>query len=295
METIECVHSVKAMLVGHADDVDILVIDNGSTPENLAILEAALPQSINLQKERVNLGFAGGHNLAIRQAISQNYQYIWLLNNDCVVYPDTLVELISEIEVYPNCAACSSVIVPRGRPDLVDFCGAVEDWTRLDSIRCPSLEDAPEFLQRHAANLWAVGTAILFRVAALQRIGALDERYFAYYEDNDIGARIIEHGYTTRVALRSRVEHACFDGDMYARKPYFFYLMSRNCLLYMLEHTPIPYRRLIRLRMLYRALYFAEKLYAMGFPEKGDACFLGIADGLANRFGPPHLERPVPY
>jgi GT2 family glycosyltransferase len=135
----------------------------------------------------------------------------------------------------------------------------------------------------------------MLRVAVVKQIGKLDDRLFAYYEDDDFGARLIENGWHTRIVTNAEVEHACFEGDMYQRPPYFFYLMTRNALLFALRHTPTDHRRFLRLKFVDRSLFMANKLLQQKQPEKANACLLGLADALRGIGGAPILDRAVPW
>lgn len=132
----------------------------------------------------------------------------------------------------------------------------------------------------------------MLRISALRQVGLLREDFFAYYEDNDLCARLAAAEWTCRIASDSVVTHPLpvRDSD---RPPYYFYLMLRNYLLFWSSHTPPSYRRFLRLRLLDQAFFDATKLYRAGFKAHGDAALLGIYDYLRGRFGAPgSLVRP---
>jgi len=292
--TLDCVQSLQHAVLPETVKCDIRVVDNGSVHAQVETLKAGLPSDVELVLNPVNTGFTGGQNLNIRHALANGYDYVFLLNNDTVVDPRAIAEIIREMSSDPRCGAASPVIARLGHRDVIDFCGAIHDWQLIDTIRVGSIAEAPQFLAEHADQVWAVGTALMLKVAALREVGVLDERMFAYYEDDDIGARLIAAGWRTRIVLSAIVEHACFDGDMYQRQPYFFYLMTRNSLFFAIKHVPHGFRRALRLKFIDRSLVMAEKLISQGQTDKANACMLGLADGLAGRGGAPMLDRPVP-
>lgn len=293
-KTLDCVQSVRRSILPDTLQCDIRVVDNGSGSAQVDILKAGLPPDVALIVNPENTGFTGGQNLNIRHALKHGYDHVFLLNNDTVVDPRAIAEVIHEMSNDPRCGAASPVIARQGNRNIVDFCGAIHEWRNIDTLRPTSLAEAPRFLADHADQVWAVGTALMLKVAALREVGVLDERMFAYYEDDDMGARLIASGWRTRIVLSAVVEHACFDGDMYQRPPYFFYLMTRNAIFFALKHVPRGYRKGLRLRYIDRSLVMAEKLFAQGQADKARACMLGLADGLAGRGGAPVLDRPVP-
>ena len=293
-KTLECVQSVQRSIFPNTLQCDIRVVDNGSGSVQVDTLKAGLPSDVELVVNPVNTGFTGGQNLNIRHALTHGYDYVFLLNNDTVVDSLAIAEVIREMSSDTRCGAASPVIARLGNRDIIDFCGAIHDWSLIDTVRARSNLETRRFMADHPDDVWAVGTALMLKVAALREVGVLDERMFAYYEDDDLGVRLKAAGWRTRIVLNAVIEHACFDGDMYQRQPYFFYLMTRNAIFFALKHVPSGYRKGLRLRYIDRSLVMAEKLFSQGHADKAHACMLGLADGLAGIGGAPVLDRPVP-
>jgi GT2 family glycosyltransferase len=292
-DTIRCIQSLSQFELN--DNIELTIIDNASNQEEFEFLKKSLNnRNLSIFRNEINLGFAGGHNSVIKYALDNNFDYVWLLNNDTVVSKNTLSELVKYMQSESKCGSCSPLIKRIDHPEIVDFSGAIHNWSSLSVLHPSNFADAPNFCEQNSTHLWLVGTALLLRVSALREIGLLNDKLFAYYEDNDIGMRLINAGWTNRLVFNSVVEHACFQGVITDRKPYYFYLMARNSFLFFLLHTPPPYRRLLRTRLIDNSLSVAEKLYRLGLDDKANACLLGVADGLAGVGGPPLLNRPVP-
>lgn len=292
--TAECVESLLGDDATSAQ-VRIRVIDNGSTAPEVALLRQRLdPNRVETHFNPTNTGFTGGQNANLQHALDHGYEFVWMLNNDTRVQPGTVERMLACMANDPFCGAVSPVIVRMDAPEVIDFCGVAHDWKNLDTRRPATLEEASAFLEENRESLWAVGTALMLRASAVREVGLLDDRLFAYYDDDDYGQRLQKVGWRTRIVLDAAVEHACFDGDMYRRPPYFFYLNTRNAVFFALTHVPKHYRRFLRLRYIDKSLVMAEKLLTQGQREKADACLLGLADGLAGRGGAPDLERRVP-
>ncbi|WP_283441259.1 glycosyltransferase family 2 protein [Noviherbaspirillum suwonense] len=98
-KTLHCLSSIQneQAITGSVADVSVRVLDNGSRSEDRAALQASLSAFVTLQCLPVNLSFTGGHNLAITSAIADNYDFIWLINNNAEVVPGTLLKLVNEI------------------------------------------------------------------------------------------------------------------------------------------------------------------------------------------------------
>ncbi len=158
-----------------------------------------------------NLGFAGGNNVGLRYALSRdNAQFVWLLNNDTVVAPNALAELVATLEAKPDAGQCGSTILFYDRPDTVQICGGCEYNPLWGSIRALgagySASDLPdtEFVEQRMA--YVAGASLLVRTAFVQRIGLLCEDYFLYFEEIDWATRG-RGQYGLAYAPRSRVYH----------------------------------------------------------------------------------------
>jgi GT2 family glycosyltransferase len=293
--TLQCLDSLMSLLLDPSVSVRIVVIDNGSKEADYRRLADGLDLGkVTLLRQETNLGFAGGHNVATRIAMDEGTDFIWLVNSDAVVDPDCLGQLVALMLSRPDCGAASPFIVSLEDDRDIDFCGARHDWRRLESERAGSLDEARRWEQETPDAMWLAGTVVLYRVAALKQVGMLDDSLFAYYEDDEIGARLAQGGWRSLIAFDAKARHLHPANNMDHRPPYYFYLMTRNAILFWLKHTPAPYRRFLRLKLLDRSLFLANILSGKGQHEKARACMLGTLDGMLGRGGQPRLERRVP-
>ena len=74
-------------------DLDVIVVDNGSSDGSGDRLEAEFSDAIILKSE-TNSGFTGGNNIGFQFAMEQGYTYALMLNNDVEVEPDFLEPLV---------------------------------------------------------------------------------------------------------------------------------------------------------------------------------------------------------
>ena len=293
--TLECITSLLAADDNPAIAVKIVVIDNGSAELDWNLLNAgtaSLP--VTLLRQQANLGFAGGHNIAIQMAIDEKADFIWLVNSDAIVERDCLGKLVQLMARHSDCGAAAPITVAADDPASIDFCGAKHDWKRLESVRARSIDEARAWEAESPETMWVQGTVVLYRVEALKQVGPLETGLFAYYEDDDMGARLSNGGWSSRMAFDARSRHVRFASDEAHRPPYFFYLMARNGLRFWLTHTPAQYRRWIHLRLIDRSMFMANILVSKSRHDKARACLLGIGDGIHGIGGPPVLERKVP-
>lgn len=259
---------------------DVLVIDNGSIEDPRAELEAQYP-AIECIRLPENIGFTGGQNFGMQLAIDRGFESVLLLNNDCEIDPDTIEKLQAYLHSNAKFAAVSPLIYctePRTKPQMV---AAWFDWAKHQSVR-PSQPDA---LQPASVPTMLAGTALLLRCAALRQIGLLDKRYFAYYEDNDISARISQQGWLASYCQSTKVWHSSRSTHAYSEMA--LYLSARNAWLFWQTHTPPEFRRGLFRHLLAQSLYEIALLKKAGADAKCGAVVAGFWAAQRQQFGPP--------
>lgn len=287
--TAQCLAALEQSEWGDAQ-VDIIVIDNGSSEAEYAQLKT-VPRGSRTSIVRLerNLGFTGGHNITLAKAIDEQYDFIWLLNNDAIATPTTLAALMQVMGDDTRCGAVSPVIYSGEGVAHNNAWGVTHDWRHRVNLWIASEEQSRQYHETRPADICLTGTAVLFRVQALREVGVLDERLFAYYDDNDIGTRLAHGGWLSKVAFDSKLLHA--DRPNAIQPQYFFYLMARNDMLFWHKHTPATYRKLLWLKLVDGALFNVNRLRAKGLQKQSDAALLGVSDFIGGRFGAPELNR----
>lgn len=293
-KTLNCVDSLQSEIEATAAEVTVLVIDNGSKVDDFSLVEnASKSGTFVLKRLPTNLGFTGGHNIAIQMAIDEGYDFIWLMNNDAEVVPGALNHMLAAILANEKCGAVSPVLRDAEDGQTIARCISTHDWRNRTYTRVTSIDEAQRIQLEHPESVWLDGTAILFRVKALIDTGPLDERLFAYYDDNDIGARLAAKGWVSQCAFAASVIHE--NRKSVAEYPlYLSYLLQRNEMLFWHANLPSQHRRLLRLKLVDKALYEVNRLYRRGYPEHGDAALLGMRDFLVGKFGAPAHNKKVP-
>ena len=138
----------------------------------------------------INNGFAAGNNVGIYYALSRgSFDYIWILNNDTVIKPDSLSWMVKEMEENLNAGMCGSKILYYDNPDTIWCLGGAtcNNWTM--STKCIGLNEpmnkstAKEYVEKKMAFI--AGASILVSKKFIKDIGLMSEEYFLYYEEID--------------------------------------------------------------------------------------------------------------
>lgn len=180
--------------------VDVVVVDNGSSDDSLALLHDEFPEAAVLALER-NLGFGPALNRAVQE---HSADPLILLNNDVECEPrfvEALLDAVAE-----GVQAVAGILLQERAPGLIDSAGVVADSTLMgfDYLHGEPVEVAA----KAADPLGPTGAAALFDRAAFQAVGGFDERIFLYYEDLDLALRMAAVGARCRLAAGARAVHA---------------------------------------------------------------------------------------
>jgi len=196
----QCVKTIR--LYPHASSYEIIVVDNASGDGVGEMLAENFPGVRFIASPR-NVGFAAGNNLGIREAQGR---YILIMNPDITVRPGSIDALVRFMDQNPDVGmAGPKLLHPDGEVDL--SCSRFPKWTTPVYRRTPlgRLPAGRREVDRYAmADFdrmetrdvdWLLGAVLMVRKSAMDEVGALDERYFLYFEDTDWCRRFWEAGY----------------------------------------------------------------------------------------------------
>lgn len=215
----------------------IAVVDNGSTNDSVPVLREAFAaeERVVLLETGRNLGFAGGNNVAIREALARTAEYVWLLNNDTEVDPGALTSLVDALEADPRAGMAGSKIYYHSRPNVIWYAGGELDPRDGHSMHVgEGLTDQGQF-DTPGETGYITGCSLLVRREVIETIGEMPEQYFVYWEEVDWNASAHEAGYKTLYVPGSRVWHKV-SASISARRGLQLRYEMRNRLLFYARH-----------------------------------------------------------
>lgn len=233
-DTLTCLRSVAASARPASA---LIVVDNGTAALRDPDVRAAAPGA-ELLTARQNLGFAGGSNVAIRHALAAGAEYVLLLNNDATLEPDCVDELVRVALASPDVGAVGAKVLSASDPRTLWAAWGRVTWrAALVELVGQGEADGPQFDDTREVD-WVSGCAMLLSRAALESVGLLDERFFAYHEDVDWCTTARSRGYRIVYAARARVRHRG-SGSLGGRGPAnpVRYLTARNTILFARKHA----------------------------------------------------------
>jgi GT2 family glycosyltransferase len=231
-DTIECIQSV---MQSHGVAVSILVVDNGSRDDSVDRIKHKCPEA-ELILLPTNLGFAGGYNAGIEYFLASDAEYIFMLNNDTVIFPDTIHTLVVAMQEY-------DVTVPKilfhDSPSQVWAAGA--RWRSFPpSVVMIGYErrDRPKYNVPRPLD-YATGCALMLKRQVIESVGDFDLDYQNYQEDYDLCYRIraagFRIGYVPTASLLHKVSMTLGEGS-----PQKWRLLGRNTVLFYRKHNRFP-------------------------------------------------------
>ncbi|MDF0541258.1 glycosyltransferase family 2 protein [Sphingobium sp. H39-3-25] len=211
-DTIECLESLFEL---QQSDVRIIVVDNASRDPALATIAhwanarasdlavfvtseaiaagAGATHCLSLVQNPDNLGFAAGNNVGIRLALNDpDCTYVWLVNNDTVVAPDSLTHLLDRSAEDDAIGICGSTLIYYDDRDVVQAIGGAFNKRTGRARQIGSHASVDALPARDALEQdmdYVAGASMLVTRRFLEKVGLLNERYFLYYEEIDWSTR----------------------------------------------------------------------------------------------------------
>jgi hypothetical protein len=279
-DTLRCLASVAtSALRPHA----LLVIDNGTG----ALVEEEVERAASgaeLIRLPENTGFAGGSNTGIRRALAGGASHVLLLNNDAVLEPAALAELLRVAASRDRVGAVGAKVLSVEDPTRVWAAyGRLTYRAALVDLVGAGAVDGPEYADVREVD-WVPGCAMLLAREALESVGLLDERFFAYHEDVDWCTSARAAGFRILFAPGARARHRG-GGSLaaYGEASPVRYLSARNTVLFARKHAGVVDR--LRLAITIGTSLPGEYLRQRRRGEHGVVPLLlrGYVDGLLGR------------
>ena len=175
---------------------EIVVVDNASTDNSADWLEEYYP-NIKLIRSQENRGIAGGNNIGIRAGSSR---YVLLLNNDTLVLPKTLDQVVDFLEKHPEAGGVGGQLLnDDGSFQSADykFASLWQEFlvaTKIGETFRPYYPSNPPQDEIREVD-WMSTAFMLFRRDALEQVGLVDEEYFIYSDESDLQYRLHQAGW----------------------------------------------------------------------------------------------------
>jgi len=203
-DTAECIRSLLKSTV----PVTIVIVDSTPNDPELAPAIQSAPDVVLLRSPD-NPGFGGSNNIGIQWAlVNTNCEYFLLLNNDTVIFPDSIEVLQRVMDDNPALSISTPRIAYFNHPRRLWYGGGEVDWRRASAFT-PDFDGSAEgdlaMTERDVS--FATGCAMMLRRSSLQQLGGFDPRFFMYEEDVELSLRATEAGMKIRYVPGALILH----------------------------------------------------------------------------------------
>ena len=240
-DTARCITACKGM-TGFCGD--IYVVDNGSSNDSYLRLQDYLAGRLTVHADSDNPiirslietpasphdstqvylldsghngGFAYGNNVGLEQACKRGgYQYYWLLNSDALPVRDCYQQIVAALQEETTPFVAGTVMMEYWAPDTIQAVGArlnkciFRVGHRDEGQPRSSLQAMPERIPVD----YPIGASLVLNQAYIEQHGLLDDRYFLYFEELDLCARVSpERVFIIRNALVHHKGSASINGE----------------------------------------------------------------------------------
>ncbi len=233
----DTLEALDSLVKSDYPDHRIIVLDNASQDGSVEAIHHAFPevQVIALEDNR---GYAGNNNVGIHTALSQGADWVFVLNEDTILAPDCLSRMVEAGEREPCIGIVGPMVFHHSDPGIIQSAGGKmgPDWQAYHLGQ--NEPDHGQFAQQRPVD-WVSGCAILVRREVIEQAGALDERFFYYFEETEWCLRAREQGWMVWHVPQARLWHKGVQLDYHPGPNITYYSTRNRFLLLSKHHAPV--------------------------------------------------------
>lgn len=237
---------------------ETIVVDNGSIDGTIEKLSKYKLPNMNYKfiKTGKNLGYAGGINYGIKDAMKRGADYVILMNNDLILQKDLLTRLVDLAKKNETIGLISpkmyfargfefhkKILTPEGvknryteneKGKIIWYAGGILDKENVYSLhRGVDEVDINQYEETEDTD-FINGACVLITKDVLDKVGLLDETFFLYWEDADYSMKVKRAGFRVVYTPETKIWHmvsvsagksGSFSNDYFLTRNRFFFAM----------------------------------------------------------------------
>jgi hypothetical protein len=229
-DTLACLVSLTASTYKNNE---IILLDNGSIDGSVEAVQERFP-AVKVHRLKENLGYAGNNNVGIETAMNGGADWLFVLNEDTVVDRDCVARLVAAGESDPTIGIVGPTVYHHDEPNVIQSAGGTigRYWESLHLGK--NEPDLGRILEPRPVD-WISGCGIMVRRQVVEDVGAIDERYFYYWEETEWCIRAGRAGWRILHVPTAKLWHKGVQRD-YRPPASVTYYATRNRLLTLAKH-----------------------------------------------------------
>lgn len=261
----------------------IIVLDNASSDGSVQAIRESFP-TVEIVALGTNQGYAGNNNVGIALALTQGADWVFILNEDTILAPDCLTRLIDVAGSDPHIGIVGPMVYHHDEPNIIQSAGGKMGRFWNAAHLAQNQPDAGHFNVARTVD-WISGCAILVRRTVIEEVGALDERFFYYWEEVEWCLRTRKRGWRIVHVPQAKLWHKGVQRN-YQPKPSVTYYSVRNRFLMLRKHRAgLSIWIVTWAQMLRTLVIWTVRPKWRGMYEHRKALWRGTADFLRHRWG----------
>lgn len=225
-----CLGSLRTSTV----PLQVVAVDNASSDDTVDYIKSHYPE-VHLIVSDKNLGFGQGNNKGIKYAIDHNADYVFLLNQDAWIEPDTIEKLVEIHQRHIDYGILSPIHLNADKTAIEKGLMVYLTTTRHtpdELISDMYLGYKKEIYDTNYVN----AAAWLLPRKTIETVGGFDPLFYHYNEDDNYLSRVLYHGFKIGIVPSVTICHDTerrVDSDKKARQTFDKWLLQRSAdLLY---------------------------------------------------------------
>ncbi len=221
-DTVECLESLGKI---NYSNYKIILVDNGSRDGSIQKLRERFgkDEKVRIIANEKNLGFAGGNNVGIKYAMNKGADAVLLINNDTIVDPNFLTELVKAEKENKQAGILGSKIYYEGDPKRIWSAGGKVSKLLTKGVHIGYDEIDNGQYDETKKRDYLTGCCLLIKKEVIKKIGVLADDYFLYYEDTDYCLRARKAGYDCLYIPASKIWHKVSRSSKPGSSSYIYY------------------------------------------------------------------------
>ena len=273
--TKKCVLSI---LDCSLNNIEIYIVDNNS-PDNSHQKLKCYFKDLKVIKSKSNNGYAAGHKISVNYAIENEFDFIWVLNNDLTVRKESLQKLLLAYDSYGH-GIYGSITLKSENPDVVNFGGGSTedikeafDYNAYEDYLLEEYYKKTSFRKVQSIE----GSSMLIPLEIIKEHGFMREDFFMYGEETDYCYRLKKLGISSFIVPESVVVHKGAE-SLKNSKHLESYYRRRNILYFEKDHYGVSILKNLNKRQGITQIvkFFIKNLYVK--LEKNELYYLNIAN-----------------
>ena len=184
---------------------DILIVDNGSSDGTQEYIKEHFKNEVYFVESQENLGFGRANNIGLQYALDNGYDFVYLLNQDAWVFPNTFEKLIETMLEHDEFGVVSPIQMQANMKHFDTFFRDIisKKYNDNDVIEMLMFHKEQQLLEVHdvMAAHWMISRK------CLSSVGGFSPSFKHYGEDNNYSSRVIYKGMKNGVLLTAFAVH----------------------------------------------------------------------------------------